>query len=194
MPSLSPDVDCNKNGADPFTLMRSYFDLQRNLSSDLAFPVSDPGGLLAPQSATCYDTLQVVTMGGAGGSGLAGKVGILKPGYEADVVLLETNDIRIAPANNAPGTVVTMMDTSNVRHVMVRGEFKVWNWELVGWNEQQLIDKAIKSRDKIIERINLVPLPQPGKNTPIDPYNPPFLTSCCFNDQNEIAPLYNLRP
>ena len=59
---------------------------------------------------------------------------MLKPGYEADIVLLETNDIRIAPANNAPGTIVTMMDTSNVRHVLVQGDFKVWNYELVGWN------------------------------------------------------------
>ena len=193
MPSLSPDVDCNKT-TNPFTLMRSYFDLQRNLGSDLAFPVSDPGGLLAPQSVTCYDTLQVMTMGGAAGSGLAGKVGMLKPGYEADIVLLETNDLRVAPVNNAPGAVVTMMDTSNVRHVMVKGEFKVWNFQLVGWKVQDLINKITKSRDNILERINSVPLAQPGKNTPINPYRPPFLTSCCFNGQNEIAPLYNLRP
>ena len=194
MPSLSPDVDCNKNGADPFSLMRSYFDMQRLMSSELAFPVSDPGGLLAPQSVTCYDTLQVATMAGAAGSGLAGKVGMLKPGYEADIVLLETNDIRIAPANNAPGTVVTMMDTSNVRHVMVQGEFKVWNYEVVGWNMEKLIRDIKRSRENIIDRINSVPLAMAGKNTPVNPYRPPFLTSCCFNGQNELAPLYTLRP
>ncbi len=81
-----------------------------------------------------------------------------------------------------------------MRHVMVKGEFKVWNYQLVGWKVQDLINKITKSRDNIIERINSVPLPQPGKNTPIDPYKPPLLTSCCFNGQNEIAPLYNLRP
>ena len=43
LPSLSPDVDCNKNGADPFTMMREFFDFQSVMSSDLAFPVSDPG-------------------------------------------------------------------------------------------------------------------------------------------------------
>jgi 5-methylthioadenosine/S-adenosylhomocysteine deaminase len=195
LPSLSPDVDCNKNGADPFTMMREFFDFQRVMSSDLAFPVSDPGHLLAPQSVTCYQTLQAMTMAGAAGSGLAGKVGMLKPGYQADIVLLETNDIRIAPANNAPGTIVTMMDTSNVRHVMVQGDFKVWNYELVGWNVADLIQKITKSRDDIIERINSgPPIPEPGKNTPVNPYRPPFLTSCCFKGQNEIAPLYNLRP
>jgi hypothetical protein len=120
---------------------------------------------------------------------------MLKPGYQADIVLLETNDIRIAPANNAPGTIVTMMDTSNVRHVMVQGDFKVWNYELVGWNVADLIQKITKSRDDIIERINSgPPIPEPGKNTPVNPYRPPFLTSCCFKGQNEIAPLYNLRP
>jgi len=194
MPSLSPDVDCNKNGADPFTLMRAFFDMQRLLSSELAFPVSDPGPLLAPQSVTCYQTLQVATMAGAAGSGLAGKVGMLKPGYDADIVLLETNDIRIAPANNAPGTVVTMMDTSNVRHVMVQGEFKVWDYELVGWNVEKLIRDINRSRDKIIERINSKPLVLAGKNTPINPYAPPLLGSCCYVGQNEMAPDYNLRP
>jgi hypothetical protein len=88
-----------------------------------------------------------------------------------------------------------MMDTSNVRHVMVQGDFKVWNYELVGWNVADLIQKITKSRDDIIERINSgPPIPEPGKNTPVNPYRPPFLTSCCFKGQNEIAPLYNLRP
>ena len=122
-------------------------------------------------------------------------MGKLKTGYEADIVLLEANDLRIAPVNNAPGAVVTLMDTSNVRHVLVKGDLKVWNYELVGWQVQALIDKINKSRDNIIERINSgPPIPQPGRNTPVNPYRPPFLTSCCFNDQNEIAPLYNLRP
>ncbi len=194
MPSLSPDVDCNKNGADPFLLMRGFFDMQRLLSSDLAFPVSDPGHLLAPQSVTCYETVQVMTMAGAAASGLAGKVGMLKPGYEADIVLLETHDIRIAPANNAPGTIVTMMDTSNVRHVMVRGEFKVWNYELVGWNVDKLIRDINRSRENILDRINSTPIALAGKNTPVNPYAPPLLTSCCFNEQNTMAPLYSLRP
>jgi 5-methylthioadenosine/S-adenosylhomocysteine deaminase len=202
LPSLSPDVDCNKNGADPFTMIREFFDLQRVLSSDLAFPVSDPGPLLAPQSVTCYQALQAMTWAGAAGSGLSGnhhptsaKVGMLKPGYDADIVLLETHDLRIAPANNAPGTIVTMMDTSNVRHVMVQGDFKVWNYELVGWNVRDLVNKITKSRDDIIERINSGPaIALPGNNTPVNPYKPPFLTSCCFKKQNEIAPLYTLTP
>jgi hypothetical protein len=199
-PSLSPDVDCNKDGSDPWILMRAFFDFQRSQSSDLAFPISDPGSLLAPQSVTCYQTLQAMTTWGAAGSGLDGnhhpdshKVGKLVPGYNADIVLLETNDIRIAPCNNAPGAVVTMMDATNVRHVIVNGEFKVWNWELVGWNVQDLVNKINKSRDDIIERINSVPLAQPGKNTPVNPYKPPFLKSCCYIGQNEIAPHYTLR-
>jgi 5-methylthioadenosine/S-adenosylhomocysteine deaminase len=200
MPSLSPDVDCNKT-TSPFTLMRAVFDFQRETSSDLAFDVSDPGHLIAPQSLTCYQTLQMATMAGAAGSGLSGnhhptsaKVGMLKPGYNADICLLETNDIQIAPCNNAPGAVVTLMDTSHVRHVMVNGAFKVWNFELVGWNVTNLVNKINKSRDDIINRINSgPPIPVAGKNTPVNPYRPPLLTSCCFNQQNTVAPLYNLR-
>jgi hypothetical protein len=71
----------------------------------------------------------------------------------------------------------------------------VWNYELVGWKVQDLINKITKSRDNIIDRINSgPPIALQGKNTPVNPYKPPLLTSCCFNGQNEIAPLYKLRP
>jgi cytosine/adenosine deaminase-related metal-dependent hydrolase len=197
MPSLSPDVDTNQS-SDPFTLMRGAFNLQRGLANDLAYPQSDGGGLIVPQLLTCYQVLQMATHAGAVGSGLGGKVGKLKVGYEADIVFLETNSIDIAPMNNAPGSVVTMMDTSHVRHVMIAGEFKYWDYELVGWKVDKLIRDINRSRDKMLERIRAVPMPQPGKNSPNPggPYRPNFLGSCCYVGQNENAgaPEYVLRP
>jgi cytosine/adenosine deaminase-related metal-dependent hydrolase len=192
MPSLSPDVDTNMTG-DPFTLMRGAFNLQRGLANELAFPRTDPGGLVAPQLLTCYQAMEMATHAGAVGSGLGNKVGLLKVGYDADIVFLETNSIDIAPMHNAPGSVVTMMDTSHVRHVMIAGEFKYWNYKLVGWNVDKLVRDIIRSKDRMLERIRRVPLPVPGNNTKINPYTPPLLGSCCYVGQNAIAPHYVLR-
>jgi 5-methylthioadenosine/S-adenosylhomocysteine deaminase len=194
MPSLSPDVDTNMS-PDPFTLMRSAFCIQRALSSNLAFNLSDPGNLVAPQSLTTRQVLEMATIAGAAGSGLLDKVGTLTPGKEADIIFLETKSIDIAPMNNAPGAVVTLMDTSHVKHVMIAGEFKYWNYELVGWNVDKLVRDIEKARDKMLQRIRAVPLPDPGfLNSQNNPYRPNFLDSCCFIGQNNVAPQYNLRP
>jgi hypothetical protein len=208
LPSLSPDVDTNMT-PDPFSLMRGAFVIQRGLANDLAFSVSpggaanagsDPGKLPIPQLVTCRQVVEMMTIAGAAGSGLLKKVGTLTPGKEADIVMLEFGNINCQPMNNAYGTVVTMMDTRHVKHVMIAGKFVFWNRELVGWDIEKVIRKAVRSRDKALERINGkawgsdVDILNRTKNSGSHPYRPAFLTSCCYNGQNESAPNYVLRP
>jgi len=45
------------------------------------------------------------------------RIGTLAPGKEADIIMLATDRINIFPLNNAPGAVVTLMDSSNVENV-----------------------------------------------------------------------------
>ena len=162
LPSLSPDVDTNMT-PDPFSLMRGAFVLQRALANDLAFSVSpggapnagsDPGNLPIPQLVTSKQICEMMTVAGAAGSGLAKKVGMLSPGKEADIVILDFDNINCQPMNNAYGTVVTMMDTRHVKHVMIAGKFVYWNGDLVGWDVDKVVDKAIRSRDNMLKRIN----------------------------------------
>ena len=208
LPSLSPDVDTNMT-PDPFSLMRGAFVLQRALANDLAFSVSpggaanagsDPGNLPIPQLLTSRQVCEMMTVAGAAGSGLSKKVGMLSPGKEADIVILDFDNVNCQPMNNAYGTVVTMMDTRHVKHVMIAGKFVYWNGDLVGWNVDKVIDKAIKSRDNMLKRINGpawgsdLAILQRTKNSSSNPYRPAFLTSCCYNGQNEVAPNYTYRP
>jgi hypothetical protein len=46
--------------------------------------------------------------------------------------MLATDRINVFPMNNAPGTVVTMMDTSNVENVFVAGQVRKWRGKLAG--------------------------------------------------------------
>jgi cytosine/adenosine deaminase-related metal-dependent hydrolase len=199
LPSLSPDVDTNMT-PDPFSMMRGAFCLQRGLANDLTFAKSDPGGLPTPQLVTARQCVEMMTIAGAAGSGLLEKVGTLKPGKEADIVILDYNNINFQPMNNVYGTIVTMMDTRAVRHVMIAGKFVYWHGKLVGWNVDRLTRQIVESRNRVLRRINGPAVGSDsdiihrGKNSFGHPYRPAYLTSCCYNGQNEFAPQYVLRP
>lgn len=203
LPSLSPDVDTNMT-PDPFSMMRGAFCLQRALANDLAFAESNPDNLPVPQVVTCRQVLEMMTIAGAAGSGVLDKVGTLTPGKEADIVVLDTANLNIAPVNNAPGAIVTMMDTRHVRDVLIAGKVVFRNGKLVGWNADKLVRDLEKSRERVLARIRgpngdgsgpgrIGSIP-PGKNSESNPYRPNFLGSCCYNGQNPLAPHYVLRP
>jgi cytosine/adenosine deaminase-related metal-dependent hydrolase len=199
LPSLSPDVDTNMT-PDPFSMMRGAFVLQRGLANDLTFPISDPGGLPTPQLVTSQQVVEMMTVAGAAGSGLLKKVGTLTPGKEADIVFLDWDNLNIQPMNNVYGSIVTMMDTRHVRHVMIGGRFVYWNGRLLGWDVDQIVRRAVRSRDRVLARINGTAagsdpdIIHRGMNSFGHPYRPAFLTSCCYKGQNEVAPHYVLRP
>ncbi len=186
--------------ADPFSMMRGAFCLQRALANDLAFPISDPGHLPTPQLVTSRQCVEMMTIAGAAASGLLDKVGTLTPGKEADIVILDYNNINYQPMNNVYGTIVTMMDTRAVKHVMIAGTFVYWHGTLVGWDVDKLTRQVVESRDRVLARINgpatgaNPDVIHRGKNSSGHPYRPAFLTSCCYTGQNEFAPHYVLRP
>ncbi len=135
-------------------MMRGAFCLQRALANDLTFPVSDPGHLPTPQLVTSRQCVEMMTIAGAAASGLLDKVGTLTPGKEADIVILDYNNINYQPMNNVYGTIVTMMDTRAVRHVMIAGKFVYWHGKLVGWDVDKLTRQVVESRDRVLARIN----------------------------------------
>jgi hypothetical protein len=196
LPSLSPDVESNMT-TDPFSLMRGAFCLQRALANDLAFPESNPGGLPIPQLVTSRQVIEMATIAGAASNRILDKVGTLTPGKEADIVVLEARGIDTWPMNNVPGTIVTMMNPSHVRDVLIAGKVVYWKRRLVGWDIDRLLGQAEQARDRILARINgpakIGTLPA-GLNSLSNPYRPNFLGDCCFKGQNTIAPEYVLRP
>ena len=196
LPSLSPDVDTNMT-TDPFSLMRGAFCLQRALANDFAFPESNPGGLPVPQLVTSRQVIEMATIAGAAANRILDKVGTLTPGKEADIVVLDARSISTWPMNNVPGTIVTMMNPSHVRDVLIAGKVVFWKRQLVGWDVERLLRQIEQSRDRVLARINgpakVGALPK-GLNSFSNPYRPNFLGDCCFKGQNTTAPEYVLRP
>jgi 5-methylthioadenosine/S-adenosylhomocysteine deaminase len=158
-PSLSTDVDVVMT-TDLFTVMRSAFTLQRFLINERTFR----GEKDLPARLTCRDVLEFATIEGARVAHLDHKVGSLTPGKEADIIMLRTDDINVFPLNNAPGAVVSLMDTSNVETVFIAGKIMMWRSKVVGVDMGKLRRLAERARDGILARAR---------------YRPNLLNTCC---------------
>jgi cytosine/adenosine deaminase-related metal-dependent hydrolase len=148
-PSLSSDVAVTLT-ADPFTIMRSAFTLQRLLV--LQREKRGEGNL--PPLLTSREVLEMATIEGARCAGLDHKVGTLTPGKEADIVLLRIDQLNVWPVNNAPGAIVTLMDTSNVDTVFVKGKVMKWRGNMVGVDMARVRQTVAESRDSVLRTAN----------------------------------------
>ena len=166
-PSLSVDVECTMT-ADFFTQMRVCMNLQRALVNQMILdqglppnPVdwglppgaagnpwpTPPAGLPAP--LTTRDVLRYATMNGAKALRLDGKTGSLTPGKEADIIILDATRLNVAPLNQVPGAVVSLMDRTNVETVIVAGKVRKWKGHLLDVDLDRLRQQLEASRDYI---------------------------------------------
>src|SRR5690349_189143 len=161
-PSLSVDVECTLT-ADFFTQMRSTMNMQRAMVNQMIleqgdfcppnqWPTPAPG---TPPLLTTRDVLRYATMNGAKALRLDGKVGSLTPGKEADVIILDATRINVAPLNQVPGAVVSLMDRTNVETVIVAGKARKWKGQLLGVDLDRLRSQLEDSRDYIFRTANI---------------------------------------
>jgi 5-methylthioadenosine/S-adenosylhomocysteine deaminase len=114
-----------------------------------------PAGLPAP--LTTRDVLRYATMNGAKALRLDNKVGSLTPGKEADIIILDATRINVAPLNQVPGAVVSLMDRTNVETVIVAGKVRKWKGRLLDVDLHGLRRQLEASRDFIF---NAAGIPQ----------------------------------
>ncbi|MFF9810773.1 amidohydrolase family protein [Streptomyces coeruleorubidus] len=81
---------------------------------------------------TCADVLKMATLDGAAALGLADRTGSLRPGKQADVIVLRLDDINTLTAGRDPiAAVVTAAHPHNVDTVLVAGQVVKSNGGLV---------------------------------------------------------------
>lgn len=148
-PSLSTDVECTMT-ADMFTQMRALMTLQRMLANEKALK-----GEEFPKLLTSLDAIRCATIEGARGLKLAHKTGSLTPGKEADIILLDAGALNVAPLNHVPGAVVTLMERSNVSTVLVAGQVKKWQGQVIGFDLAKHRREVEASRDHVFAAAGL---------------------------------------
>jgi 5-methylthioadenosine/S-adenosylhomocysteine deaminase len=155
-PSLSVDVECTLT-ADFFTQMRSMMNVQRLMVNQMVLEQGDfypPNQYPTPAAGTpalltTRDVLRYATMNGAKHLRLDRKVGSLTPGKEADIIILDAEALNVAPLNQVPGAVVSLMDRSNVETVIVAGKVRKWQGKLLDVDLPHLRRQLENSRDYI---------------------------------------------
>ncbi|HZW72512.1 MAG TPA: amidohydrolase family protein, partial [Caldimonas sp.] len=142
---------------DFFTQMRSMMNVQRALVNQMIleqgnfyppnqWPTPNPA---LPPLLTTRDVLRYATINGAKALRLDGKTGTLTPGKEADIIILDANAINVAPLNQVPGAVVSLMDRTNVETVIVAGKIRKWKGKLLDVNLGRLRRQLEDSRDYV---------------------------------------------
>jgi 5-methylthioadenosine/S-adenosylhomocysteine deaminase len=155
-PSLSVDVECTLT-ADFFTQMRSCMNMQRMVVNQMIleqgdfyppnqWPTPAPD---TPALLTTRDVLRYGTINGAKALRLDGKTGSLTPGKEADIIILDATRINVAPLNQVPGAVVSLMDRTNVETVIVAGKVRKWKGQLLDVDLPHLRRQLEASRDYV---------------------------------------------
>jgi len=155
-PSLSSDVEVTMT-ADFFTQMRAAMTMQRMVVNQMIleqgtflppnqWPTPAPG---TPPLLNVRDVLRYATITGAKHLRLDSKTGSLTPGKEADIILLDATALNVAPLNNVPGAVVSLMDRTNVETVIVAGKVRKWRGKLVDVDLTKLRRRLEASRDHI---------------------------------------------
>jgi cytosine/adenosine deaminase-related metal-dependent hydrolase len=79
--------------------------------------VSDP----EPGAHLAHEVLRHATLGNARTAGLSGTVGAVKPGYKADLVLINLNDTAYLPYNSAARQIVYTETGRGIESVMIDG-------------------------------------------------------------------------
>ncbi|MFC5833866.1 amidohydrolase family protein [Nonomuraea insulae] len=131
-PSLSID-DCPSAGGDMFATMRTALAAQRGLD----------GGLRA------RDVIEFATVDGARACGLDARTGSIAIGKDADLVLLDAEDLSVFPVGNPVGTIVASGHPGLVDSVFVAGRAVKRDGRLLGLDLAALRARLLESRDRI---------------------------------------------
>ena len=117
-PTLGIDVESNISG-DMFTMMRVGLQFARAQENQKILDgKTSPTQIAVPARRA----LEWATIDGANALGLEFKAGTLKPGKQADVILIRKSDLNLFPVHDALETVVFQASFANVDTVFVAGK------------------------------------------------------------------------
>jgi cytosine/adenosine deaminase-related metal-dependent hydrolase len=122
----------NCSGSD----VQSVFQAMKMFCLIAAVSEPEPGDGLA------HEVIRHATLGNARTAGLAGRLGALRPGYKADMVLIDLDDVAYLPFNSAARQLVYTEAGRGVDSVIVDGRIVVKDRKAVTIDEDALRDEV----------------------------------------------------
>jgi 5-methylthioadenosine/S-adenosylhomocysteine deaminase len=124
---------------------------------------------------TARRVLAMATIDGARGLGLGDLVGSLKPGKRADLVMLRTDDLNVAPFTDAPNLVALAAGPQNVDTVVVDGRILKRDGRLVAVDEREVVAEAREALRGVLARAGTPAAAAARVRSPHDP----LTAGCC---------------
>jgi len=127
--ALGTDGPASNNNLDMFEEMRTCALLHKVQAMD-------------PLAVPAYQALSMGTVNGAQALGLENQIGQLKPGYQADLILLDFEQVHLAPSYDPISHLVYAARGSDVDTVIVAGKVLMQHRRLTTIDEAELIREA----------------------------------------------------
>ncbi|MFF7110807.1 amidohydrolase family protein [Streptomyces albogriseolus] len=143
-PGLSIDVEVAL-ASDMFTQMRALHAIQRMRAVNAAH-----GTGRQPVRITTHDVLDFATLQGARTNGLEGVTGSLTPGKKADLLVIQAEDLNNMPLNDPIGTLVLGSDARNISTVLINGEPRKWDGQVLDVDLPALRSEVHASREYVL--------------------------------------------
>ncbi|WP_329461290.1 amidohydrolase family protein [Streptomyces sp. NBC_01431] len=143
-PGLSIDVEVALV-SDMFTQMRALHAIQRMRAVNAVHGTGQQQARI-----TTHDVLDFATLQGARTNGLAGVTGSLTAGKKADLLVIQAEDLNNMPLNDPIGTVVLGSDARNISAVLINGEVRKWNGQVLGVDLPALRGEVHASREYVL--------------------------------------------
>jgi cytosine/adenosine deaminase-related metal-dependent hydrolase len=151
-PSLGADLESVLSG-DMLSQARIALGMQRSLDN-VAYRQAH-GSIPPTSTITTREALAWVTVEGARMLGQLDRIGSLAPGKQADLVLIRANDLNMQPVHDPVSSVVFQTSLANIDSVMVAGQWKKRQGQLLGVSLPPLLDRLQASGRKITQAMGL---------------------------------------
>jgi len=147
---LGTDGAVSNNTLDIFESLRLMAMLQKHEARD-------------PEVMTIPEALDITWRGSAATLGLADQIGQLKPGFLADIILLDTSGAHYQPLHSLTASLVYNTRAGDVQTVIVNGQVVMRDRQILTVDKAQVITEVNKNMARLAQRV-------PGNR--IQVYNP----------------------
>jgi 5-methylthioadenosine/S-adenosylhomocysteine deaminase len=106
--------------------------------------------LMSPEQA-----IEMATINGARGAGLAHRIGSIETGKDADFVLFDATVSEWQPLYNPVSNLVYCATGNTVKHVFVGGDQVVRNGRLARIDQDEIMREVVKAGERITGRLNM---------------------------------------
>ena len=149
-PSLGVDLESGISG-DMFTVVRMAMGMQRAI--DNANSKTEHGKLPDTSTIHCREALEWITIRGAQALNLEDRIGSLKVGKKADLVIIRATDLNMVPIHDPVSTVVMQTSLHNIDTVIINGQVKKKDGKILFENLDAYKSQLEKSGKGLMEKL-----------------------------------------